>query len=321
MRAPRVSADFATRALSDAGAIATGRVDRSSLGRAMAGNGVSAPKKFRERLFVANGVEENRPRVDRKSRKTRAVQGAKSEVQRHTSEAKSAMPVISSRRPYRVGRSRTGLGLFATKEIAKGTTIIRYWGPKISSKRADEMENKYLFEINSRWTVDGSIRRNIARYINHACKPNAESDVIGHKIIIRAIKVIRSGDEITYDYGKNYFNTFIKPIGCLCGACEAKRKEERAAARVRAKRAKARALRKAALMKEAASADSGRKPRATPARGAKSPVATRTKSPAKAGGKSGAKPRVKRKLKLKLVTGSGEARGGRAMARDVSRAA
>ncbi len=241
------------------------------------------------------------------------------------------MPAISSRRPYRVGRSRTGLGLFATKEIAKGTTIIRYWGPKISSKLADELENKYLFEINSRWTVDGSIRRNIARYINHACKPNAESDVIGHKIIIRAIKVIRPGDEVTYDYGKNYFNTFIKPIGCLCRACEAKRKEERAAARVRAKRAKARALRKAGLVKEAASADSGKKARGT--RGAKSPVATKVKASAKAAkagvGKSGAKARVERKPKpkpkpkpkLKLVTGSAAARGGRAMARDVSRAA
>lgn len=225
------------------------------------------------------------------------------------------MPAISSRRPYRIGRSRTGLGLFATKEIAKGSTIIRYWGPKISSKLADEMENKYLFEINSRWTVDGSIRRNTARYINHACKPNAESDVIGHKIIIRAIKVIQPGDEITYDYGKNYFNTFIKPIGCLCRACEAKRKEERALARARAKRAKARAERKAGLLSKAA-AESRKK-----ARGAKSPVAAKAKASKAGMGKNGTKTRVKRKLKLKVVRGFGDTTGRQMPAQDVSRAA
>ena len=44
-------------------------------------------------------------------------------------------------------------------------------------KKDDAIENKYLFELNNRWTIDGSVRKNVARYINHACKPNAESDV------------------------------------------------------------------------------------------------------------------------------------------------
>ena len=89
------------------------------------------------------------------------------------------MPSISSSKPYRIGRSRTGLGLFATKPIKKGDKIIRYIGPMLDcrKKKDDAVENKYLFQINKRWTVDGSVRKNIARYINHACKPNAESDV------------------------------------------------------------------------------------------------------------------------------------------------
>ena len=89
------------------------------------------------------------------------------------------MPSIPSNKPYRVGRSRTGLGLFATKPIKKGTKIIRYFGPLLDSKKKkdDAIENKYLFELNDRWTIDGSVRKNVARYINHACKPNAESDV------------------------------------------------------------------------------------------------------------------------------------------------
>ena len=89
------------------------------------------------------------------------------------------MPAISKHKPYRIGRSRTGLGLFATKPIKKGTKIVRYFGPLLDSrkKKDDAIENKYLFELNGRWTIDGSVRENIARYINHACKPNAESDV------------------------------------------------------------------------------------------------------------------------------------------------
>ncbi|TAK47798.1 MAG: SET domain-containing protein [Xanthobacteraceae bacterium] len=159
------------------------------------------------------------------------------------------MAKFLSRRSYRVGRSRTGLGLFALVPIKKGTRIIRYWGPKLPAKVADEIDNKYMFEINSRWTVDGSIRRNTARYINHACKPNAESDIIGHLILIRAIKNIAPGEEITYDYGKNYFNTYIKPIGCKCGSCETRRRAERAEARAKARAAKQRAARKAEKQK------------------------------------------------------------------------
>jgi len=153
------------------------------------------------------------------------------------------MPAIPNK-PYRIGRSRTGLGLFATKPIKKGTRIIRYFGPLLDSKKEDEdaIENKYLFELTNRWTIDGSIRQNVARYINHACKPNAESDVRPRKrrVYIRAIKNIEPGEEINYDYGTDYFKAYLKPIGCKCDACEKKRKKKRAEARAERARLKAR---------------------------------------------------------------------------------
>jgi hypothetical protein len=159
------------------------------------------------------------------------------------------MPSIPSNKPYRVGRSRTGLGLFATKPIKKGTKIIRYFGPLLDSKKKkdDAIENKYLFELNDRWTIDGSVRKNVARYINHACKPNAESDVKPRKrkVFIRAIKNIEPGEEINYDYGTDYFKAYLKPIGCKCAACEKKRKKQRAEARAEKARLKAKAERKA----------------------------------------------------------------------------
>jgi hypothetical protein len=159
------------------------------------------------------------------------------------------MPAISSKKPYRVGRSRTGLGLFATKPIKKGTKIVRYFGPLLDCKKKkdDAVENKYLFELNNRWTIDGSVRENVARYINHACKPNAESDVRPRKrkVFIRAIKNIEPGEEINYDYGTDYFKAYLKPIGCRCAACEKKRKKKRAEARAERLRLKAKAERKA----------------------------------------------------------------------------
>src|SRR3954471_9266459 len=145
------------------------------------------------------------------------------------------MPAIPPTKPYRVARSKTGLGLFATKPIKKGTKIIRYFGPLLDSKKADDdaIENKYLFELDKRWTIDGSIRENVARYINHSCKPNAESDVKPRKkkIVIRAIKDIEPGEEINYDYGTDYFKAYLKPIGCKCEACEKKRAKKKAEAR------------------------------------------------------------------------------------------
>src|SRR6201995_3359006 len=159
------------------------------------------------------------------------------------------MPDISPNKPYRVGRSRTGLGLFATKPIKKGTRIVRYIEPILDSKKKkdDAIENKYLFELTNRWTIDGSVRKNVARYINHACKPNAESDVRPRKrkVFIRAIKNIEPGEEINYDYGTDYFKAYLKPIGCKCDACEKKRKKKRAEARAERLRLKERAERKA----------------------------------------------------------------------------
>ena len=71
----------------------------------------------------------------------------------------------TSRKPYRVGRSPNGLGLFATAPIEKGAFIVEYKGRRITNAQAKRLEacgSRYMYEINSRWTVDGSSRRNMA---------------------------------------------------------------------------------------------------------------------------------------------------------------
>src|SRR5262249_412074 len=151
--------------------------------------------------------------------------------------------------------SRTGLGLFATKFIKKGTLIAEYKGRRVTNAEAEELEardSRYMYEINSRWTVDGSTRKNTARYPNHSSRRNQEPDAnrgerargrTGGMVIIRARKAIQPGEEITYDYGRDYFNGFLKPIGCKCDKCIEKRSEERRAKRLAKKRAALRAMR------------------------------------------------------------------------------
>ena len=122
--------------------------------------------------------------------------------------------------PYRIARARTGLGLFATMPIRKGTWLLEYTGPILSNDQAKKKEDKgalYLFEINNRWTIDGFPRSNIARYANHSCKPNMEVEIIKKRIFLRTIRTIEPDDELTYNYGQDYLDNYI-PI-CKCAAC------------------------------------------------------------------------------------------------------
>ena len=91
-----------------------------------------------------------------------------------------------------------------------------------------------MFEINSYWAIDGSSRRNIARYVNHSCRPNVETVVRRpHRVVYVARRRIKPDDEITVDYGKDYFDAYIKAKGCRCPKCKEKRAEKRRAQRAK----------------------------------------------------------------------------------------
>jgi uncharacterized protein len=129
------------------------------------------------------------------------------------------------RRPYRIARSSAGLGLFATKPYKKGDYIVTYRGRRITNAEAEELEargSRYMFEINSRWTIDGSSRWNVARYVNHSCRPNAEALERKRRIVYVARRKIAPEEEITVDYGKDYFDAFITKKGCRCAACRSR---------------------------------------------------------------------------------------------------
>ena len=120
---------------------------------------------------------------------------------------------------YEVRRTATGLGLFALEPIPKGKRIVEYTGPRISNEEVEKSSGKYFFGVNSKWSIDGSPRSNIARYINHSCRPNAEAIISNGRVWIWSRRNIKAGEEIAYDYGKEYFEGVIEPIGCKCPKC------------------------------------------------------------------------------------------------------
>jgi SET domain-containing protein len=117
-----------------------------------------------------------------------------------------------------VKRSASGLGLFAGEPIKKGACIIEYFGRELSEREQYTSRSKYLFEIDDKRTIDGSIRANKARYINHACKPNAEPEIYRGRIYIFAKRNIKPGEEIFYDYGREYWDEHIGDK-CRCSHC------------------------------------------------------------------------------------------------------
>ena len=142
------------------------------------------------------------------------------------------------KKKFRIARSRTGLGLFATAPIAKRTLIVEYSGRRIPTATAQDIErrraNKYMFEIDARWTIDGKARSNIARYANHSCNPNSETYNVKHRVFIRAMRNIKPGEEIVYDYGIDYLKNVIGRSHCKCSRCRKRR--NRRAAELRRKR-------------------------------------------------------------------------------------
>jgi SET domain-containing protein len=126
---------------------------------------------------------------------------------------------IKGNRSFAVKRTATGLGLFTLQDIPAGRPIIEYVGQILTSEEADERGGKYLFELDDKYTIDGSARSNAARYINHSCRPNAQAFSFGKRIWIWSKKNIGAGEEITINYGKKYIDEHIKPIGCKCSKC------------------------------------------------------------------------------------------------------
>ncbi|HXD35604.1 MAG TPA: SET domain-containing protein-lysine N-methyltransferase [Rhodanobacter sp.] len=130
-----------------------------------------------------------------------------------------------------------GNGVFATAPIAKGEEIIQYKGKLLTDAQADalygdggETGHTFLFTLNDRYVIDANQQGNSARWINHSCTPNcravveesASGDPRRDKVMIEAIRAIKPGEELTYDYGivldAPHTARLKKLWVCLCGS-------------------------------------------------------------------------------------------------------
>jgi SET domain-containing protein len=131
----------------------------------------------------------------------------------------------------RVRRSRLhGRGVFALRRIRKGTRIIEYLGDRVSHREADRRyEHKdvsdnhtFLFIVDRGIVIDGGANGNDARFINHSCDPNCESVIDARRVFIEAVRTIRPGEELTYDYqigrDRNDPPNIDDIFACRCGA-------------------------------------------------------------------------------------------------------
>ena len=120
----------------------------------------------------------------------------------------------------RIGNSRIDRqGLFAAQDIIKGTRIMTYIGEKLSrqeSARRLEAGNAYIFHLNYRYALDGETLENTARYINHSCDPNCTVEKAHDTLWIVALRDIKEGEELSYNYGYDLKHYTENP--CNCGA-------------------------------------------------------------------------------------------------------
>ncbi len=133
---------------------------------------------------------------------------------RQVSSKGSPFPRIERR------RSRVhGWGVFACERIPKNKRIIDYAGEKITHQESLGRETRYLergqiwcFKLNNRWVIDGAVNGNLARFINHSCRPNCYAQIVDGVIWIRAARTVRAGEELTY----NYHTDGDATIQCRC---------------------------------------------------------------------------------------------------------
>ena len=127
---------------------------------------------------------------------------------------------------YKIKKSnidRNGKGLYATQDIKEGTRIIDYVGKIITKKQTEESERFdnskpiYLFNLNNRYDLDGDVKSNIARLINHSCSNNCDYEGKGLKLWVVAVKNIKKNEELTCDYGFSYDSDY-KQFPCKCSS-------------------------------------------------------------------------------------------------------
>jgi uncharacterized protein len=142
----------------------------------------------------------------------------------------AAVPATEGGRRIQVRRSGVhGKGMYAVKPLKKGEVLIEYTGERISWKEAlrrhphdpTDPDHTFYFHIDDSQVIDAKFGGNASRWINHACKPNCEADEVDGRVFIKALRAIKPGEELFYDYGltidERYTPALKRRFPCHCG--------------------------------------------------------------------------------------------------------
>jgi uncharacterized protein len=147
--------------------------------------------------------------------------------------AEAPAPTSTPRPGRRIQVRRSGVhgkGVYALRPIRKGETLIEYKGQMVTWKEAlrrhphdpKDPDHTFFFHIDEQHVIDANVGGNAARWINHACNPNCESDIVDNRVFIKALRAIKPGEELFYDYGlvidERYTPKVKKQFECRCGA-------------------------------------------------------------------------------------------------------
>jgi SET domain-containing protein len=168
---------------------------------------------------------------NRRQGKSAPQRGSQRGTRRSRRRYRVVARIVSRPGMMRVRRSRVhGRGAFALRRIRKGTRVIEYLGDRITHRQADlryqdksDRDNHtFLFIVDRGAVIDGGVNGNDARFINHSCDPNCESVIDDRRVFIEAIRTIRPGEELTYDYqigrDRNDPPDVDEIFACRCGA-------------------------------------------------------------------------------------------------------
>jgi hypothetical protein len=241
------------------------------------------------------------------------------------SSAPDNQPPSKANRAFAVRRSAIqGRGAFATRDIEKGERLVEYVGERISREEGDlrydddamDRPHTFLFTLDDDTAIDGAVRGNDSRFINHSCGPNCESVIEDAHIYIDAIKRIPAGAELTYDYHLVRPGRFLAAwrtrYECRCGSrnCRGmllelpkKRATKAAAKKSGAKKSGAKKSGAKKSAKQATARKSGVKAAATRKSGAKTSPAKKSSVNASAAKKSGAKQAAGTKGRARAAAG------------------
>lgn len=139
-----------------------------------------------------------------------------------------------ARRPKFVVRNSAihGRGVYAARPIRAGERIIEYKGELISWKEADrrppsdpnDPHHTFFFSLeDGKHVIDANVGGNSARWINHSCDPNCETEETDSgRVFIDALRDIPRGEELHYDYcliiDAKITKKLKRQYRCLCGA-------------------------------------------------------------------------------------------------------